>query len=66
MKTATLRNIVTGVEVKVHATTDHPDSHYGQPVWVDDEGTAYCQVGLPSPFYQITEVRADHSIEEDD
>ena len=62
MKTATLKNMVNGVEVRVHATTEHPDSHYGQPVWVDDEGTAYCQVGLPSPFYQISNVRAEYRI----
>lgn len=62
MKTATLKNMVNGVEVRVHATTEHPDSHYGQPVWVDDEGTAYCEVSLPSPFYQISDVRSDYRI----
>lgn len=54
-RTATLTNIINGVKVKVHATTDHPDSHYGIPVWVDDDKIAYCQVGLPNPFYTIEE-----------
>lgn len=56
MTTATLTNIINGESVRVHATTDHPASSYGQPVWVDDEGYAYCQVGLPSPFYKISDV----------
>ncbi len=61
MRTAILRNVVTGVEVKVHATTDHPTSSYGLPVWVDDDGNAYCQVDTPCPFYEITE-RANDSL----
>jgi len=59
---AKLTNLINGVTIEVHATTDHPDSSYGQPVWVDDNGTAYCQVGLPSPFYQITDVRNEWRI----
>lgn len=55
MRTAILRNVINGMEVRVHATIDHPDSSYGQPVWVDDEDNAYCQVDLPNPFYEITE-----------
>ena len=57
--TATLRNIINGMEVRVHATTDHPDSSYGQPVWVDDDNNAYCQVGMEAPFYQISEAEDD-------
>lgn len=56
MRTAILKDVISGVEVKVHATTDHPTSSYGLPVWVDDKGEAYCQVDTPSPFYKITEL----------
>ena len=55
LRTATLRNVVNGVEVRVHATTEHPDSSYGQPVWVDDEGQAYCQCDIFNPFYEVVE-----------
>lgn len=57
MRQATLRNIVTGEEVKVHATTDHPDSSYGIAVWVDDDNNAYCEVDaiIGNPFYEIIE-----------
>lgn len=52
---AVLKNLVTGETIPVHATTDHPDSHYGRPVWVDDNGTAYAEVGVPTPFYAVVE-----------
>jgi hypothetical protein len=57
MRQATLRNKVTGVEVRVHATTEHPDSSYGKAVWVDDENNAYCEVDAKfgNPFYEIIE-----------
>lgn len=57
MRRARIRNMVTGVEVRVHATIDHPDSSYGQPVWVDDDNYAYCLVDsqVPNPFYQVIE-----------
>lgn len=60
-RTATLKNRLDGAEVKVHATTDHPDSSYGRAVWVDDENNAYCEVDarVPNPFYDITEDVAD-------
>ncbi|HOL87315.1 MAG TPA: hypothetical protein PLK32_08175 [Defluviitoga tunisiensis] len=29
----------------MHLTTDHPDSSYGIPVWVDKEGRSYGQLG---------------------
>lgn len=51
---AILKNNITGVEVAVHSTTEHPDSHYGQAVWVDDNNQAYVQVGMEAPFYSIT------------
>ena len=37
-----------------YATTEHSASSYGRPVWVDDEGQAYCQVGMEAPFYEVT------------
>lgn len=41
MKTAILKNIITGVEKRVHLTMDHPAVQCGIAVWVDDEGKAY-------------------------
>ena len=64
MRTAILKNTVTGVEVKVHATTDHPSSSYGIPVWVDDDNNAYCQVDTPTPLYEIKDERNVLSQEE--
>lgn len=57
MRQATLKNKLNGVEVRVHATTEHPDSSYGRSVWVDDGNNAYCEVDerVPNPFYEITE-----------
>lgn len=61
MRQATLKNRLNGVEVRVHATTDHPDSSYGRAVWVDDENNAYCEVDarVPNRFYDIMEDAAD-------
>jgi hypothetical protein len=56
---ALLKNLITGVEVEVHSTTDHPDSSYGKAVWVDDEGNAYCQVNTPIALYEITITERD-------
>lgn len=50
---AVLKNLVNGLEVRVHATTEHPASSYGKPVWVDEDGQAYCQVGMEAPFYEV-------------
>lgn len=53
---ATIINPDTGISAEVHATTNHPASQFNQPVWVDNEGQAYCQVGLESyfpPFYEV-------------
>lgn len=44
---AILTNKLNGESVEVHSTTEHPDSSYGQPVWVDDEGQAYCRAICP-------------------
>ena len=52
---ATLINNINGVAVKVTATTEHSTSSYGQPVWVDEDNNAYCQVGMEAPFYTVTE-----------
>lgn len=54
MKKALLTNPVNGVSVKVYATTNNSASSYGRPVWVDSEGTAYCEVDSPS-LYNVTE-----------
>lgn len=36
--------------VRVHTTTEHPDSSYGIPVWVDAEGNSYGQIIHPAPL----------------
>lgn len=51
--TAVLINTINDCRVVVHATTEHPASSYGIPVWVDDNNEAYIQVGAKSPFYEI-------------
>ena len=55
-KKAILVGNLNGLKVKVHATTDHPDSSYGQEVWVDDNDVAYCIVGKEAPLFKVTEV----------
>lgn len=53
---AKLRNILTGQVVDVRSTTEHPDSSYGKPVWVDADDVAYGQVDLPMPLYEVMDV----------
>lgn len=53
MRKYRLTNMINGYSVIVHKTTRHAASSYGQPVWVDDDAEAYCQVGLEAPFYKI-------------
>lgn len=61
MRKAILRNKINGMEVEVHATTEHPDSSYGKAVWVDNDNNAYCEVDakIQNPFYEITEIEND-------
>lgn len=63
MKTAMLTETATGRKIRVHATTEHPDFHYGHAVWVDDDGVAYFEVGAKfhDPNYSISDIK-----EEDD
>lgn len=55
---ATLIERATGRVIPVHATTNHPDSSHGIPVWVDDNNTAYLQVGIETlqQFYTIQDI----------
>jgi len=53
MRTAILKNLLTGKTIQVKATTDHSASSYGQPVWVDDQGESYGTVGMPLLGYEI-------------
>jgi len=53
MRKAILTSKLTGRSFVCHATTEHPDSHFGCPVWVDDQGKAYCDVDKPSPYYDV-------------
>ena len=55
MRTAIIISKLTGRSFICHATTEHPDSHHGCPVWVDDQGKAYCDVDKPSPYYDVCE-----------
>lgn len=62
MRRATLTSTLNGKSVEVHATTEHSASSYGMPVWVDDEGKAYCQVGFEAPFYELAEAEDNETI----
>lgn len=37
------QNMVTGKIVTLWPSTDHPDSSYGLPVWIDKDGNSYGQ-----------------------
>ena len=50
---ATLVSLLTGQQVKVRSTTEHPCSSYGIPVWVDDNNISYGQVGLPMLGWRV-------------
>lgn len=52
MMRAVIKNRMTGEEIAVTATTDHPTCSYGQALWADDNGTAYFQVGMANPIYE--------------
>lgn len=54
-KNAVLKEKITGREIEVHATLNHPQSSYGHPIWVDEEGVAYMEVDsiIPNPFYEV-------------
>lgn len=56
---AILINKVTGERIPVSSTTEHAASSYAQPVWVDDEGQAYCVVGFANPFYDIEDIEGE-------
>lgn len=47
---AKLLNLLTRKVIEVHSSTDSPDSSYGIPAWVDDEGNSYGQVPYGPPF----------------
>lgn len=55
MRRAIIISKLTGRSFVCYATTEHPDSHHGCPVWVDDQGKAYCDVDKPSPYYDVCE-----------
>ena len=60
MKTARLIT-AKGDRIKVYATTEHPDSHYGKEVWVDENNVAYLEVDsrFPNPFYRVVDVKEE-------
>ena len=59
MKTATMKNIITGVERKVHLTMNHPAVQCGIAVWVDDEGKAYFPEDVQNPFYELKDIKEE-------
>ena len=53
METRKIKNLLTGEIITVHKSTNHPNSSYGIPVWVDEAGTDYGQAEagiLPCAF----------------
>lgn len=58
MITAKLTNPINGASVRVIATTDSCASSYGREVWVDADGTPYCEVDAPG-LYEITEIEEE-------
>jgi hypothetical protein len=53
-----IRSIMTGRIITVWQTTNHPDSSYNIPVWVDYKGRGYGQVihwEVPFGFEKVTE-----------
>jgi len=60
---AVLKNLMTGEEIPVSATTETPDSSYGIPCWVDEEGNSYGQIifGAPLGFEIVSLVLEDPS-----
>lgn len=59
MKTAKMRNIITGEVKQVHLTDDHPAVQCGIAVWVDDAGKAYFPEDVQNPFYELSEMREE-------
>jgi hypothetical protein len=59
MKTAIMKNIITGMERKVHLTMDHPAVQCGIAVWVDDEGKAYFPEDVQNPFYELKDIKEE-------
>ena len=46
-----IRNMITGKVITVWSSTDHPDSSYGIPQWVDGDNNSYGQCDIwPVPF----------------
>ena len=49
----TLKNLLTGELVRVHSTTRHSLSSYGQAVWIDKNNECYGIVGMPIPGFEL-------------
>lgn len=56
---ATLRNKVTGESIPVISTTEHPDSSYGQAVWVTENGQSVAVVGMENPMFEVADMTID-------
>lgn len=51
-----IRDKRTGAIIPVTSSTDHAACSYGQAVWVGDNGTAYCQVGMENQLFEEVSV----------
>ena len=56
MKRAILHNIITGKDIEVRLTLDHPAALGSVAVWVDDNNKAYFPEDERNPFYEIKEL----------
>ncbi len=59
MKTAIMKNVITGKETRVHLTQEHPAVQCGIAVWVDDEGRAYFPEDVQNPFYELRNIEGE-------
>jgi len=50
----------TGKTIRVTSTSQHPECHYGQSVWVDQDNQAYMVVGMANPFYEVHAVEQEN------
>jgi len=49
--------LINGKTIKVHSTTDSPDSSYGIQCWIDYRGKSYGQITYNHPAQQVFDVQ---------
>lgn len=64
---ATLHNTLPAMfntdDVEVFSTRHHPNSSYGQQVWIDKDGNSYGQINMPMIGWDI--IKVDEVTEEE-